>query len=185
MARLRRLVLRFLNVFRSSQAEPELARELASHLRLIEEDLESRGLSPADARLAARRALGGVEQTKELHRDARSFAWFNDAGRDFRHGIRLLRRDPLFTLTAAISLAIGIGANTTIFTVVNAVLIRPLPLVDADRLVLLTSQNPDGSLPRFAVSHADFLKTALPWGWLMVAINAFIAYFMFGAMFGG
>ena len=128
MAQLRRFLLRLSNVFRPDRAESELARELASHLMLLEEDFQRRGMTPDEARVAARRAFAGVEQTKDLQRDARSFLWLDDARRDLRHALRLLRRDPLFTLTAALSLAIGIGANTTVFTVANALLLRPPPV---------------------------------------------------------
>ena len=76
-------------------AEPDLARELASHLALLEDDLQRRGMPAGPGALAhARLALGGVEQTKELHRDARSFAWLDDARRDLRHAVRMLRRNP-------------------------------------------------------------------------------------------
>src|SRR5437763_678770 len=82
------------------------------------------------------RALGGVEQAKELHRDARSFVWLEDARRDLRHAARLLRRSPIFTATAALSLAIGIGADTTIFTVAKALLFHdPVGVADPGRLV--------------------------------------------------
>src|SRR5437879_3913847 len=82
--------------------------EIAAHLALMQDDFVRRGMTPDQARVAARRAFGGVEQAKELHRDARSFPWLDDARRDLRHAGRLLRRDPLFTTTAAVSLAIGI-----------------------------------------------------------------------------
>src|SRR5919205_2231647 len=84
------------------RAEHDLAREINAHLALLEDEYRRRGLSPADARLAARRALGSVEQIKELHRDARSFRWIDDMRRDVRHTARLIRRNPLFALTAAI-----------------------------------------------------------------------------------
>jgi predicted permease len=146
MARLRRLVHRCRNLFRLADAEPDLARELAAHLQLVEDDFRRRGLSQAEARLAARRALGGVEQIKELHRDARSFGWFSDAAQDVRHGARLLRRDPLFTLTAALSLAIGIGATTSAFTVADALLFRPpAGVMDAGRLVDIGSTRGRGA----------------------------------------
>src|ERR1700687_5419053 len=100
MAQLRRCFLRLSNVFRPERAEPDLALELASHLALLEEDFRRRGMSREEARLAARRAVGGVEHAKDLQRDARSFMWLDDAGRDLRQAARLLRRDPLFTMTA-------------------------------------------------------------------------------------
>jgi predicted permease len=122
---IRRFLLRLINVVRPQRQEPDLSREMATHLALLQEEFEARGMTPEEARVAARRAFGGVEQVKELHRDARSFRWLDDARRDVRHAGRLLRRDPVFTTTAALSLAIGIGANTTIFTVANALLLQP------------------------------------------------------------
>src|SRR5260221_10133035 len=124
---MRRLLLRLVNVFRPARAEPDLAREVSAHLTLLEDDFRRRGLSADDARLAAKRAFGGVALAKDLHRDARSFVWLDDARRDVRHAARLLRRDPLFALTAALSLAIRIPANTTAFPVGNAPLFRPPP----------------------------------------------------------
>ena len=135
MSRLRRLLYRLYNVLRPARGESELAREVASHLALLEDDFRRRGMSAEDARLAARRAFGGVEQAKEVQRDARSFPWLDDARRDLRHATRLLGRNPIFALTAALSLAIGIGATTTIFTVANALLLRaPAGVADPDRL---------------------------------------------------
>src|SRR6266571_4064248 len=136
MARLRRFLLRFSNVLRPQRMESDLARELASHLSLLEDEFQRRGMTPEDARRAARLAIGGVEQTKERHRDARSFVWLDDARRDLQYAVRLLRRHPLFALTAAASLAIGIGATTTIFTVGNGLLLSAAPRVaQPDRLV--------------------------------------------------
>ncbi|MGH9887895.1 MAG: ABC transporter permease, partial [bacterium] len=133
---LRRFLRRLESALRPAAAEADLAREIASHLALLEDELQRRGMTPEAARSAARKALGGVDQAKELHRDARSFVWLDDVRRDLRHAGRLLRRSPLFALTAALSLAVGIGANTAIFTVVNALLLRPLSgVVEPARLV--------------------------------------------------
>src|SRR6266704_819361 len=107
MSALRRFLQRLHNFLRPARTEPDLAREVASHLTLLEDELIRRGMTPEEARLAAMRAFGGVEQTKELHRDARSFVWLDDARRDVQYAVRLLRRNPLFALTAAASLAIG------------------------------------------------------------------------------
>ena len=108
---MRRFVLRLRNALRPAKAEPDLAREVASHLALLEDEFVRRGMTADEARVAATRAFGGVALAKDLHRDARSFVWLDDARRDVRHAARLLRRDPLFTLTAVLSLAIGIGAG--------------------------------------------------------------------------
>jgi len=133
---IRRIVLRLVNVVRRGTAERDLAREIASHLGMLEDGFRQRGMTAAEARRAARLALGGVEQTKERQRDARSFVWLDDARRDLAHSARLLRRSPAFALTAVLSLAIGIGANTAIFTVANALLFRDPPGVgEPDRLV--------------------------------------------------
>lgn len=133
---LRRSLSRLVHLIRPGRAEAELARELASHLALIEDDLRRRGLPAEEAARAARIALGGVEQAKDLHRNARSFAWVEDARRDAALAARLLRRNALVTATAAVSLAIGIGANTAVFSVVDALLMRaPAGVAEPDRLV--------------------------------------------------
>src|SRR5262249_50739268 len=118
----RRFVLRLWNALRPQRAERDLERELRAHLTLFEDEQLRRGLSPDAARRVARLALGGVEQAKERHRDARSFPWIDDARRDVAHALRSFTRDRVFTLTAVVSLAVGIGANGAVFTVANALL---------------------------------------------------------------
>src|SRR5687768_16376340 len=141
MSQLTRFVLRLLNVFRGSRADDQLSRELDAHLRLIQDDFERRGMSPEDARLAARRAFGGVEQAKEQQRDARSFIWLEDARRDLAYALRTLVRSPGFTLTAVGSLALSICANAAIYSLVDAVLLLRVAVADPRQLVEISRLN--------------------------------------------
>jgi predicted permease len=131
----RRFFLRFLNAFRSKRQESELNREIASHLALMEDEFRSRGLSQEAARRAARLALGGPEQAKELHREARAMGWIVDLKRDVRYALRTLANSPGFTAAVIAILAIGIGANTAMFSVLNGVVLKPLTYPDAGRIV--------------------------------------------------
>ncbi len=152
---MRRFFARLANLLRVSRRESDLAREIESHLALLEEDFERRGLPPEAARLAARRAYGGVAQAQELHRDARSFPRIEQIFKDARYGARTLLRAPVFSLVAVVTLALGIGANTAIFSVVNAVLLRPLPYRDADRLVVALHGGADPVAPANYIDWRD------------------------------
>jgi predicted permease len=154
-AAVRRFVLRLFAFVRSARAERELDQELATHLALLEDEHRRRGLPAEEARREARRDLGGVEIVKEEHRDARSFRWLEDARRDARHALRGLARDRGFTCTALLTLALGIGATTTLFGGLNAVLLRPLPLPDPERLVFVFEFM--GANPRVDLTAPDFL----------------------------
>jgi predicted permease len=137
MRHLRRIFLRFSLLFTNSKAEAELAREIAAHLALLEDEYLGQGMNPDDARLAARRAYGGVEQAKQLHRNERSYQWLAQTLQETRYTFRQLGKSPRFTATAILMLALGIGATTAIFSIAAGVLLRPLPFPDPDRLVIL------------------------------------------------
>ena len=156
---MRRFVERLLQLLRVRDPEAELAREIEAHVALVQEAYEARGLTPSEARRAALVALGGIEQTKELHRQARSFLWIEDARQDVVHTLRLLRRSPLFTITAAASLAIGIGANTAIFSVANSLLFQPpAGITEPGDLIDIGAARGDGGLN--PISYSTYLEIA-------------------------
>jgi predicted permease len=117
----------------------DLDEDIREHIEIERQDNIARGMSPEVARLAALRKFGNVTRVRENARDVWSFVWLEQFVQDGRYGFRLLRRSPLFALAAIFTLAIGIGANTAIFTVVHAVLLQPLPYPNADRLAIIWS----------------------------------------------
>src|SRR6478609_3746455 len=114
---MRRFLHRFVNLFRPA-AEREMQREIDAHLALIQEDFEKQGLPPNEAQRAARRAYGDLEQSKELHRETRTFAWVYELRRDISYGVRTLRQHPAFTLSTLAVLTLGIGLTTAVFSIV-------------------------------------------------------------------
>jgi hypothetical protein len=134
---IRRFLLRLFHAFRPGAAEGELDREVEAHLGVIEDAYRASGMSELEARRAARRALGTVALTKELHREARSFVWIDSLRQDVRIALRSLLGARGFSAVVVGTLALGIGANTAIFSVVHPVLLQTLPYPGADRFVRL------------------------------------------------
>jgi predicted permease len=139
------------------QREEEIDRELRDHLELEAAEQRDSGLAPDDARHAAQRAFGNTTLVAEEIREARVFGWLGSVSQDVRYGARMLRKNPGFAAAAVCTLALGIGANTAIFTVVNAVLLNRSPYADASRLVMLWEQKPALGWYQNIVSAANFI----------------------------
>jgi putative ABC transport system permease protein len=132
-------------LFQRAQVNAEMEDELRSHIQHRADDLERSGLPRAEAERRARIELGGIEQVKERVGEQLIGNWLHSTLSDCSYGLRQFRKNPSFTAVAVLTLAIAIGANTAVFSVVNAVLLRPLPYPDSDRLVQLWSTNPDAN----------------------------------------
>jgi macrolide transport system ATP-binding/permease protein len=133
-------LLRLAGFFGRERRDRDLAEELASHLRMHIEDNLRAGMSPEEARRDALMKLGGVEQTKESYRDQRGLPRLETLQKNIRFGLRMLRKNPGFSAVALLTLALGIGATTAIFTAAYATLLAPLPYPQSDRLVNVWSQ---------------------------------------------
>lgn len=144
-------------LFRCGRVESELDDELRFHLERQVEKYVQAGLSREEATRRARVEFGGVELTKEECRDARGTSFIDNLSRDLRFGVRMLRKSPGFTAVAVLTLALGIGASTAIFSVVESVLWRPLPFPDSERLTALWSTNLKQTWRAEPVSSADYL----------------------------
>lgn len=144
MSRLRQLWHRLVAVMRYRQNDRELHDDLATHLRLAADDYERRGMTPDAARREAALKLGGFDAAVERQRDARGLPTLESIIRDFAHALRSLRRERGVALVAIAILAIGIGANTAVFSVVSPLLLRPLPFRDAKSLVWIANTGGSG-----------------------------------------
>jgi putative ABC transport system permease protein len=155
ISRLRGFAARVLGLFASRKRDRDFDQEVQSHLELLAERFAAQGMSRETAAAAARRQFGNTTLLQEERRELRTLVSLEDLGRDLRYALRVLFRNPGFTAVAVITLALGIGANTAIFSLVYAVLLRPLPYHDASRLVVLNETTP--KVGNVSVSYPNFL----------------------------
>jgi putative ABC transport system permease protein len=144
-----------LSLFKRRGDDGDLDEEIRAHIDLLAAENERRGMSPTEARYAARRAFGAVEPMKEVYRDGQGRRWIDVFRQDLRFALRSLRRSPGFAFMATLTLALGIGVNTAIFSLVDAVLVRELPYAQSDRLVWAWSVRPENEGP---FNIADFIE---------------------------
>src|SRR5437763_5870059 len=130
--------LRLRSLFRWAQADQELDDELRDHLERKTEEYVAQGMTQEKAHCRARLDLDGIEQTKEKCRDARRVNWIQDFLQDLRYGLRILRKNPGFASTVILTLGLGIGMNSAIFTVTNGFLLREPPITDPSSVVMVT-----------------------------------------------
>ena len=138
MTRLRGWFSRLIGLFQKKRRDAEMSEEIRQHLEgLIERNLAA-GMSPDEARNAALRQFGGLEQIKEIAREQRVWIWPEQVWQDVRFGFRMLVKNPGFTIVAVIALALGIGANSAIFSIVDSLVLRSLPVAEPNRLMLVS-----------------------------------------------
>ncbi|MGA9055679.1 MAG: ABC transporter permease [Terriglobia bacterium] len=156
-----KLPLRFRSLFRKSRAEADLSDELRFHLEKLIEEQAAKGMTPEEARYAALRELGGVEQIKEECRDMRRVNWIENFLQDVRYGLRMVGKSRGLTAILALTLALGIGVNTAIFSVLNGWLLRPLPVRAPEQIMVLAFQPKGTSESKFSYPDLlDFQKQA-------------------------
>jgi hypothetical protein len=154
MRQLRSLALRLRGLFDSRRAEAEFAAELETHVALHADDGIRAGLAPAEARRQALIRLGGAEQTRQAYRERSRLPFLETLGQDAAYAFRVPRKNPGFAFVTILTLALGIGANTALFSIVNSVLLNPLPYPRADELVAVHESK--ANFDQGSISYLNF-----------------------------
>src|SRR3984893_2057225 len=158
MRALRAWLLRLVGTFQRWPRDTELSAELESHLQLHISDNERAGMTEAEARRQALIKLGGIAQTTEMYRERRGLPWLDAMVQDVRYGVRVLRKSTSFTLVAVLTLALGIGVNAAIFTAFDALILRPRPVKDPERLVSIFRTSPGESRGGLSYPHYIYFR---------------------------
>ena len=177
MDALRGLVARFRAVVGGRRADRELDEEIRSHIEMETARNVASGMAPDEAHRLAMAVFGGRDAAIEAHRDVRGGRWISDMARDTRFALRTLRHNPVLTIAAILTLAVGIGANTAIFSTLHAVVLRPLPFPDSDRLMMLYETNPERGWTQAEVAPANLFD----WREQVVAFEDVAGYVSFGS----
>jgi len=156
MGRVRVFASRMMGLFRKRRLDENLEAEVSAHLEFLTEENIRRGMNPDRARAAARREFGGVEQTKEAYRNQRGVPLLDSILQDLRYGARTLRKNPWFTAVAVLTLALGIGANAAVFSLVDTILLHPLPYHAPEELVVVSETLPKQSNDEVGVAPAEY-----------------------------
>jgi len=159
MTQLRVLLQRLHGLLRRGSLEQDLDEELRSHLQMEIDEHVRKGMAPNEARSLALRRFGGVARTKEIYRETHGLPAFEIVLQDLRYGFRMLGRSPGFTAVAILSLALGIGANTAIFTLIHALILRPLPVSNPEELVQIRAGAQGGSQGSWTYESFEFFRT--------------------------
>ena len=156
MRYLRAALARIAGVFTKDRADDELREELQAHIDMATAENVRRGMQPEEARRRAMLAAGGLTQAAEAVRAQRGLPWLEGVAADIKYALRALRHTPAFTTVVVITLALGIGANTTVFTLVNAVLFKGLPFEHSEQIMHLSNNQLSKGRDRIPVSYPDF-----------------------------
>src|ERR1700691_3847272 len=142
-SRFRALLSRIRGLFSSRRLDSDFEQELESHLALLIQENIHQGISPKEAKRAARLKLGSAAQLRETHHEQRTFPWLESLAQDVRFALRMIGKTPALTVIIVVTLALGIGANTAIFGIVNGALLRPLPVRAPEQIMALAIQQKD------------------------------------------